>query len=1153
MPNRDPPGDAPASNNALAGLWRLSRRTLLKSGLAAGALTALAPGALARAMLGDAHAPDRRRRGSRPTELRTYLFDFSWLDTHRHDLILVAGTRRIRLLDLSRGRGWRHGRRPLLRSLRHRHPVLETVPDDRITHAITAHLPAEGLQLCYVQRIRRTRHGKHKRGVPWDWVMQFHHVPTQNVRDAFERMRGRLGEGEELPVPAKWARLGLRSDDLLAFDDPVGLDAFKTTDDTACSMLAGHPELASGDATTHSYIQQQYIAGAPQTAQLGEIIQLQGPITPQETWNGCGSPIVLNASGYGTNVPVCDPNTGQQAVNSLGQLQYVPVYSQDTNEAAYSALTPALQQVKDDTTLGDNVTSNPDPTEGLIYRYQDGTTTSDQTVGLGLGNGLGYTTKDFSPGHGYSVSVTGVEASSAAGITATVSLSVTNWFCRYLGIYVRFLDGNGNTIPVAQISGDGQVAIENASTLASCCNSWDTDDDFIMELLDEEFEIFGIPTSRSDVTVQVPVPQEATSFLLLASGMGNTGTSNPYYGTITPGTIMTGIFDLALPTFFLALNAASGLAPMSQALRQSETLITILPLVLELFADTFEAIGFQDPAAFEGLGIGIAETLLDKGAASLDAFVAGFLAEGETEEDMLDSIPVIGLFLTMISAIGTISQMAQTSCQVSQSPSTYDFEVTLTHDVTVTVNPDPTDGGGGSPADANWPATATSFTVVLAFEGGTPTSLTTQLPPGTVTGPQTVTFQAVPLGGKVTASVQVNAPSGFQVGSATVGNVDNVLDLAITVTIKEAVVPLTASSVYTHKEVIALAADGSHVWNPTTTPPAQEAPGCTPSSGQLCQLTGITVNTTAGAVGQTFESANAAVTDCVSGSPGQLHQFSNISTSATPESEYFFSGCGFSQPPRLVYSLINQPDYNFYLDTTTTGQDFKGGVIRQVRLDQSSNPGFDGPSSNKAWGKLLLQSNAMLLHPAGKIISINTNASKFEVLTLTSQAVPDADAPIGQPYGGRGAREGLMNGPVLAALGVDGTVLVLEGQAGGNRIQAFDLNANPARKFGTAQVEYFFPLKDQAVTEYLDFAVEFSGYMYVLSRNDASGTPVYTLDIYDPQGSWLAATVGFDAERMAVSYFRDVYTQNFQVLRLPDGDLPERTEPAISHWIPSTP
>jgi hypothetical protein len=25
------------------------------------------------------------------------------------------------------------------------------------------------------------------------------------------------------------------------------------------------------------------------------------------------------------------------------------------------------------------------------------------------------------------------------------------------------------------------------------------------------------------------------------------------------------------------------------------------------------------------------------------------------------------------------------------------------------------------------------------------------------------------------------------------------------------------------------------------------------------------------------------------------------------------------------------------------------------------------------------------------------------------------------------------------------------------------------------------------------------------------------------------------------------------VLKLPDGSLPERTEPSVSHWIPSTP
>jgi hypothetical protein len=83
--------------------------------------------------------------------------------------------------------------------------------------------------------------------------------------------------------------------------------------------------------------------------------------------------------------------------------------------------------------------------------------------------------------------------------------------------------------------------------------------------------------------------------------------------------------------------------------------------------------------------------------------------------------------------------------------------------------------------------------------------------------------------------------------------------------------------------------------------------------------------------------------------------------------------------------------------------------------------------------------------------------------------------------------------------------------------------------------------------------VEFEGYMYVLSVDDSTGTPVYTLDLYDPLGDWLTSTPDFEATRMTVNYFRDLYTQNFQVLRLPDDSLPDRTEPSISHWIPSTP
>jgi hypothetical protein len=411
----------------------------------------------------------------------------------------------------------------------------------------------------------------------------------------------------------------------------------------------------------------------------------------------------------------------------------------------------------------------------------------------------------------------------------------------------------------------------------------------------------------------------------------------------------------------------------------------------------------------------------------------------------------------------------------------------------------------------------------------------------------------VPLGGKVTASVHVSSSTGFEVGVASsVGPFDNIdpkdgsrLNLALTIT--ERVVPITSTTVYSHKEVIALDSSGNHVWNPTTTPPVQEPPGCNPAQGELCELTGITINTTAAAVGQSFQSFNEAVGNVNGAGPSQLHQFSNISITQDPQSNYFATDKGFSLAPRIAYDLLSRPDFNFYLDTTTSGPGFEGGIIRQIRLD-GANSGFDLPSSDKTWGKLLFQSDAFLLHPAGQIISINTSIGKVELVRLPDAAVPDAMAPNSQVFGGKGLREGLMDGPTLAALGADGTLLILE--TINKRVQAFDLNLNPAQKFGIAKTEYFFPLREQAVSRYLDFSVEYAGYLYVLW---VDATNQFTLDIYDPQGTWLTSTVGLDAQTLTVNYWRDVFTQNLQVLRLPDGSLPDRTEPSISHWIPSTP
>jgi hypothetical protein len=370
-----------------------------------------------------------------------------------------------------------------------------------------------------------------------------------------------------------------------------------------------------------------------------------------------------------------------------------------------------------------------------------------------------------------------------------------------------------------------------------------------------------------------------------------------------------------------------------------------------------------------------------------------------------------------------------------------------------------------------------------------------------------------------------------------------VLELGIVIT--EILVPLDAQTQYSHKEVIELDANGNHVWHASATAPTTVTPEgqCGNANGDICEWTGITVSTVNAAVGYAWKGYNSALGECASGSPGQ----------SAPVREHLRDPEPAKQIPALELRLHRRhahrvrpdgpADWNFYLDTTSGGR-----YIRQIRL--GTTPSYDGPASNKAFGQLKFDSDALLLHPMGKIISVNTSRSKLEVLDLPSAATSDANAPQSEVRSGVGTREGLMSGPVHAVVSADGTILVLEQE--NNRIQAFDIGGNPVPYF--ANGAYFAPLHDEPTGgAYLDLAIEYAGYLYVLSYAGPSGAYVYRLDLYAPDGQWLARTNGVNAAKLAVNYWRDLFTLNYQLLRLPNGTVPNRTEPSVSHWIPSTP
>jgi hypothetical protein len=94
----------------------------------------------------------------------------------------------------------------------------------------------------------------------------------------------------------------------------------------------------------------------------------------------------------------------------------------------------------------------------------------------------------------------------------------------------------------------------------------------------------------------------------------------------------------------------------------------------------------------------------------------------------------------------------------------------------------------------------------------------------------------------------------------------------------------------------------------------------------------------------------------------------------------------------------------------------------------------------------------------------------------------------------------------------------------------------------------------QAAT-YLDVAVETKSFIYVLYYvNQGLQTSDYRLDIYSPDGSFLAGTPrtdgapGVNGGKISVDQWRNLYTLNYETFHGPNN----RIEPSASIWIPST-
>ena len=227
--------------------------------------------------------------------------------------------------------------------------------------------------------------------------------------------------------------------------------------------------------------------------------------------------------------------------------------------------------------------------------------------------------------------------------------------------------------------------------------------------------------------------------------------------------------------------------------------------------------------------------------------------------------------------------------------------------------------------------------------------------------------------------------------------------------------------------------------------------------------------------------------------------------------------------------------------------------MRSVELVFEGKPPRFPTRTNSSWGRFPTAVNRYVLHPQGYVFAISYAYHKLFILELPDAPGPDAKAPLATMASGLGFRDGLMNGPRAIATGLDGRVLILEG--GQHRIQAFDIFGNPVPYFAdpAAPKGKKIPtvkLKSGDGTKYRDLAVEAKGYFYVLRYSGDGGKPEnYYIDLYDPEGNFLAETPEFAADKVVVNLIRNLFALNYEVILGKD----KRPEPSVSLWTPPPP
>ena len=400
-----------------------TRRQFLTGALATGALTGLPAGLLA----------DGRSRSGKPPqprfEQRDYFFNFAHEAEHQTaTYYLVGGGTRVRLDRVQDHPG-------VLKHHRKKNRFLQNVPDDQLTHFVqNLRLSADFVTMSYAIQGSDTSAGT------WNMSAMYFLPPMGGIADAAALSVERAGSNP-VPLSAKRTLYGHRpavtAEDLI--EEAILLDP----SDHATAIIGMHPDLFSVEGTSGGIVHNHYIQPNAATVGLAILIQAFGPATPQLN---AGHP---NSNGWATLTPILD-DAGQAFRNKNGKnkglIQYHPDWNDPIRNVAQQGTTSVLPQIKRDSTFGADVTSAdpgvPGPS-GALWKRHDGVTTIDQSPRVGAPQDpLKFTLATQNIEGGFSTTGSAVEVDG----TVQATLTFANWYVRWLGIYLLFLDSGG--VPV---------------------------------------------------------------------------------------------------------------------------------------------------------------------------------------------------------------------------------------------------------------------------------------------------------------------------------------------------------------------------------------------------------------------------------------------------------------------------------------------------------------------------------------------------------------------------------------------------------------------------------------------------------------------------------------------------------------------------------